>query len=222
MSSSCRKPSCDVAFAAQNGEQPVNLRVVGGVRIMSIIKLKLARSWHVEKFVCVIGLCHLIVVVFLLLLFLDLLLDFELENFFLLGFNNSQRQQCFDVRIINDGEFETDVPESIVLQVALEVGSPLGVAIADSSSNIEILVLDDDAQPTTTESPTTTDAPLTTTDAPLTTMDSPPMTTDLPPVITDAPPMTDSPLTTTAAPPTVPTSKCVPLATGIPDLIFPP
>lgn len=129
-------------------------------------------------------------------MFLDLQLDFELESF-LLGFNDSQRQQCFDVGIIDDEVFETDVAETIVLQLLLQAGSPLGVAIAANSSSIEILVLDNDEQPTTTESPpTTTESPLTSTDAPLmTTTDAPPMTT----TTTDAPPMTTT--TTTDVPP---------------------
>lgn len=73
--------------------------------------------------------------------------------------------------------FETDVPEIIVLQLLLVVGSPLGVAIAANASSAEILVFDNDELPSTTTTLEPTE--LTTTPPPQTTT-----TTDSTPVVT--------------------------------------
>jgi hypothetical protein len=122
-------------------------------------------------------------------LFSDPEQDFQLDlTQLVLGFNSSERQQCFDVAITDDKMFETDEPERIVLQLLLMVGSPLGVSMAENASRVDILVLDDDMATTATTQPELTTTQQETTVPPLeittpsleTTMPLPDTTTPLP------------------------------------------
>ena len=84
-------------------------------------------------------------------IFTEFQLDFDLDGGVILFFNNSQRQKCFEVTIIDDQMFEADTPENIILELQLLVGGPLGVAVAENQSTLEILVTDNE----TTEPPPT-------------------------------------------------------------------
>ena len=77
-------------------------------------------------------------------------LDFDFDRNLLLFFNSTQRRQCFDVSIIDDEVYETDVAENLTLRLQLAAGNPLSVGIETDHSVAVISILDNDPFPTTT------------------------------------------------------------------------